>query len=128
MDRFTPIVVEDPESARWDDASDVVVVGLGAAGVASALEARACGAEVIAMDRFEGGGATAASGGVFYGGGGSHIQREAGVEDSPDNMFRYLSQEVQDAVSEETLRDFCETSADTIRWLEDPGVRFRGRL
>jgi 3-oxo-5alpha-steroid 4-dehydrogenase len=128
MDGFAPIIVEDPETAHWDDASDVVIVGLGAAGVAAALEARALGGEVVALDRFEGGGATAVSGGVFYGGGGSHIQREAGVEDSPENMFRYLSQEVQDAVSEETLRDFCETSADTVRWLAEHGVRFRGSL
>jgi hypothetical protein len=33
MSRFSPIVVEDAEQARWDDVADVVVVGLGAAGV-----------------------------------------------------------------------------------------------
>jgi len=130
MSRFSPIVVvvEDAEQAHWDDVADGVVVGLGAAGVSAALEARERGAEVVVLERFEGGGATAVSGGVFYGGGDSRIQREAGVEDRPDNMFRYHSMEVQDAVAEERLRDFCETSADTVRWLTDHGVRFEASL
>ena len=128
MSRFSPIVVEDAEQAQWDDVADVVVVGLGGAGVSAALEARERGADVVVLERFAGGGATAVSGGVYYAGGGSHIQREAGVEDSPDNMFRYLTQEVQDAVSEQTLRDFCETSADSVRWLSDHGVPFEASL
>ena len=46
-------------------------------------------AAVVVLDRFEGGGATAISGGVFYAGGGTHIQKEAGVEDTVENMYRY---------------------------------------
>jgi 3-oxo-5alpha-steroid 4-dehydrogenase len=120
----TPIVVDDVEGAQWDDGADLVVVGLGAAGITAAVEARERGADVVVLDRFEGGGATSISGGVFYAGGGTHIQQEAGVEDTVDNMYRYLSMEVQDAVSEETLRDFCETSAANVRWLTDRGVPF----
>ncbi|MDH3200831.1 MAG: FAD-binding protein [Myxococcales bacterium] len=128
MSRPSPLVVEDVEHAQWDDAADLVVVGLGAAGVSAAIEACDRGAEVAVLERFEGGGATAISGGVFYGGGGTHIQKEAGVDDTVENMYQYLSMEVQDAVSEETLRDFCETSAETVRWLTDRGVPFYGNL
>ena len=124
MSNLTPLVVEDAEGAQWDDVADLVVVGLGAAGIAAAIEARERGADVVLLDRFEGGGATAISGGVFYAGGGTHIQEEAGVEDTVENMYRYLSMEVQDAVSDETLRNFCETSAANVRWLTDRGVPF----
>ena len=124
MGNLTPVVVDDVDRAQWDDVADLVVVGLGAAGITAALEARERGAAVVVLDRFEGGGATAISGGVFYAGGGTHIQKEAGVEDTVENMYRYLSMEVQDAVSEETLRDFCETSAATVRWMTDRGVPF----
>lgn len=124
----SPLIVDDVEHTQWDDAADLVVVGLGAAGVSAAIEARDLGAEVVVLERFEGGGATAISGGVFYGGGGTHIQEEAGVRDTPENMHRYLSMEVQDAVSEETLRHFCETSAETVRWLTDRGVPFFANL
>jgi 3-oxo-5alpha-steroid 4-dehydrogenase len=128
MSNLTPLVVEDAERAQWDDVVDLVVVGLGAAGITTALEARERGAAVVVLDRFEGGGATAISGGVFYAGGGTHIQKEAGVEDTVENMYRYLSMEVQDAVSEETLRDFCETSAANVEWLTDRGVPFLSNL
>ena len=128
MSTPTPLVVEDAEGAQWDDEADLVVVGLGAAGIAAAIEARERGADVILLDRFEGGGATAISGGVFYAGGGTHIQEGAGVEDTVENMCRYLSMEVQDAVSDETLRDFCETSAANVRWLTDRGVPFLPNL
>jgi len=124
MSSPTPIVVEDAEGAQWDDVADLVVVGLGAAGITAAIEARERGADVVVLDRFEGGGATSISGGVFYAGGGTHIQEEAGVEDTVDNMYRYLSMEVQDAVSDETLRDFCETSPANVKWLTDRGVPF----
>jgi 3-oxo-5alpha-steroid 4-dehydrogenase len=128
MSNLSPLIIDDVESSEWDDAADVVVVGLGAAGITAAVEAREHGAQVLLVDRFEGGGATALSGGVFYAGGGTHIQEEAGVQDTVDDMYRYLSMEVQDAVSPEALRDFCETSAANVRWLTDRGVPFYGNL
>ena len=118
----------NPDTAHWDDLADVIVVGFGGAGACAALEAKAQGADVLVLDRFHGGGATAISGGVVYTGGGSSIQRQAGVEDDVENMFRYLSMEVQDAVSKETLRDFCEGSIDNLTWLESHGVPFEGSL
>ncbi len=128
MSSPTPDLVDDASSASWDDVADVVIVGLGAGGITAAVEARERGANVLVLDRFEGGGATAISGGVFYAGGGTHVQEEAGVQDTVENMIRYLSLEVQDAVSPETLRDFCETSAANVRWLTDRGVPFYGTL
>ncbi|MGB5523327.1 MAG: FAD-dependent oxidoreductase, partial [Polyangiales bacterium] len=128
MSCLSPIVVEDVDGAHWDDVADLVVVGLGAAGITAAIEGRERGAEVVLLDRFEGGGATSISGGVFYAGGGTHIQEEAGVQDSVENMYRYLSMEVQDAVSDATLRDFCETSATNVNWLTDRGVPFLPNL
>ncbi len=128
MRRLSPIVVEDVEGAHWDDVADLVVVGLGAAGITAAIEGRDQGADVVILDRFEGGGATSISGGVFYAGGGTHIQEEAGVRDTVENMYRYLSMEVQDAVSDETLRDFCQTSAANLKWLTDRGVPFLPNL
>ncbi len=112
----------------WDASVDVVVVGFGGAGACAALEARALDRSVLALDRFGGGGATAISGGVVYAGGGTHIQQEAGVEDSTDAMFAYLKAEVQGVVSDATLRHFCDESVSNLRWLSDHGVPFRAAL
>src|SRR5262245_9505771 len=108
----------------WDDRADVVVVGFGGAGACAAIEAAEAGAEVLVLDRFTGGGATAVSGGVVYAGGGTVVQQAAGVADSPEEMLAYLRQEVGDAVSEATLRRFCDESAGMIDWLARQAVPF----
>ena len=112
----------------WDIQADVVVVGFGAAGACAALEAASRGSDVVLLDRFHGGGATALSGGVIYAGGGTPWQRAAGVADSAEAMFGYLSTEVGDAVSAATLREFCDGSAGMLAWLARHGVPFEGSL
>jgi 3-oxo-5alpha-steroid 4-dehydrogenase len=108
--------------------ADVVVIGFGAAGASAALEAVAAGADVLIIDRFSGGGATALSGGIVYAGGGTIQQIAAGVTDTPGAMFDYLRTETGDAVSEETLREFCDGSKDLMAWLVGHGVPFEGSL
>lgn len=122
------VVEPNPDTCHWDDVADVVVVGFGGAGACAALEAKEKGAKVLVLERFQGGGATRLSGGVLYAGGGTHIQREAGVEDDVENLFRYLELEVKDAVSKETLRDFCDQSLESFGWLEKHGVPFEASL
>ncbi|MGU3498382.1 FAD-binding protein [Mycobacterium sp. C31M] len=107
-----------------DRTADVVVVGYGAAGVCAAIEARSHGADVLAVDRFNGGGATQVSGGIIYAGAGTWVQREAGFEDSADAMLAYLQAEIGDAVTPETLRRFVEGSPEMIDWLTGHGVPF----
>lgn len=124
----TPIeaerLVDDPGEIDWNDAADVVVVGWGAAGACAAIEARANGASVIVIDRFEGGGASALSGGVVYAGGGTPYQQQAGFKDSPEAMFDYLRREVNGVVSDDTLMHFCHDSAGNLAWLEQQGARY----
>lgn len=124
----TPLRVENPDDFAWDDTVDVVVVGLGAAGAATALEAADNGAQVLVLDRLNGGGASALSGGVMYAGGGTRHQRAAGIEDSVDNMFEYLKVQVGGVVSEPTLRRFCEDSVPNLEWLEQHGARYGGQF
>ena len=127
MEILDPIEIDDPSQLAWDDTADVVVVGFGAAGSCAALEAHASGASVIIVDKFEGGGATAWSGGVVYAGA-TRFQREAGFDDTPDEMFNYLSLEVGNIVKQDTLRRFCESSAENIDWLVAHGAIYGARL
>src|SRR5690348_1691496 len=128
----------------WDADAAIVVVGFGAAGACAALAAAEtaarsqtgsqadpqapAGPSVLILDRFLGGGATKLSGGVIYAGGGTAEQRAAGVIDDPQAMFDYLRHEVEDAVSEATLRRFCEGSVGDLTWLAGHGVPFAGSL
>ena len=121
-----PLVLSRPHEVDWDDVADVVVVGFGGAGVAAALQARELGADVLAVDRFGGGGATAYSGGIIYAGGTRH-QVEAGFNDTAQEMFKYLSAEGS-AVGPEALQRFCEGSNADLKWLEDNGVPYGSTL
>jgi len=120
---IAPLAV-DVASAQWDQTCDVLVVGFGAAGAAAAIAARETGAQVLVAERFEGGGATAMSGGVVYAGGGTKQQKAAGYDDTPEAMFNYLRLETGEAVSETTLRRFCNDSVGLIEWLESLGADF----
>jgi len=116
----------EPDHGSWDLEAEVVVVGFGGAGGCAAIEAAEQGASVMVLERFAGGGSTAMSGGVLYAGGGTQHQRDAGFEDTPDEMFAYLKAEARGVVSDETLRRFCEGSDGDLRWLETMGVAFEG--
>jgi 3-oxo-5alpha-steroid 4-dehydrogenase len=124
----SPVPQASGPGQAWDVEADVVIVGFGAAGACAAIEAAGAGADVLVLDRFRGGGATALSGGVVYAGGGTAQQRQAGVRDTPQAMFDYLSLEVADAVPPATLREFCLGSREMLAWLEGCGVPFEGSL
>ena len=63
-----PLQLADPDRHAWNEEADMVVAGLGGAGVSAALEGLERGLSVIALDLYEGGGSSAANGGVFYAG------------------------------------------------------------
>lgn len=123
-----PLVLANPDAHDWAETADLVVVGLGGAGVAAALEGLERGLSVIALDHYDGGGSSAANGGVFYAGGGTSIQREAGVVDDPAMMEAYLKTEVGNVVPPETLREFCESSPETLEWMRRHGAPFSATL
>lgn len=120
----TPLQVADSSALLWDERCDVLIIGWGAAGACSALEARAQGADVLIADRFTGGGASAKSGGVVYAGGGTRHQQAAGFSDTPEAMFDYLKHETQNVISDDTLRRFCADSVSNLDWLESHGAPY----
>lgn len=120
--------VVNVNATHWQDSFDVIVVGLGAAGVSAAIEAADQGCRVAFIDRFEGGGTTARSGSVMYAGGGTELQKRLGVQDDPESMFNYLQHEVKDAVTPQTLRKFCDDSPGNYNWVTGNGTRYSGTL
>lgn len=123
-----PLRLADVERHPWDESADLVVVGLGGAGVAAALEGVEQGLQVIALDRYASGGSSAANGGIYYAGGGTAVQREAGEQDSAEEMYKYLHLEVGGVVSDPTLRRFCEESVETVDWMIGHGVKFNSTV
>lgn len=128
LQALPPLRVSHADQLDWTQRCELLVVGFGAAGASAAIEAASSGLQVLAVDRFAGGGASALSGGVVYAGGGTPYQQQAGYSDSSAAMYAYLRNEVGDAVSEATLRDFCERSREQLAWLERQGVAFEASV
>jgi 3-oxo-5alpha-steroid 4-dehydrogenase len=113
---------------RWDEETDVIVVGYGGAGVCAALEAARSGARVIALERAGGGGGTTAlSIGHIYLGGGTRVQKACGFEDTPSEMFKFVMACADDP-DEERTRIFCDESVAHFDWLVAQGVPFKDSL
>jgi len=114
------------EIRRFDEEVDTLVVGLGCAGAAAAIEAARAGARTLVLERASGGGGTSAlSGGVLYLGGGTRLQRACGFEDTPEDMFAYLMASVGDAPDEAKTRLYCEGSVEQYDWVVAQGVPFK---
>jgi 3-oxo-5alpha-steroid 4-dehydrogenase len=113
-----------PPSGGWSDEFDVVVVGFGMAGGSAALEAARSGARVLVLERAAVyGGTSAMAGGHFYLGGGTAVQKATGIEDSAEEMAKYLA-----AVSKEPELDkieaYAHDSVEHFDWLEALGFEF----
>jgi len=115
--------------AKWDKEADVVVVGAGATGLPAALEAVERGASVILTDQHSdvGGSGMISWGGTGLGGG-TRVQKLLGIEDSADLIFKDLTDSKYELEFKKNdravVRAFADNSADTMKWLEEHGVKF----
>src|SRR5882757_1901402 len=127
-------VAEAVVPTRWNLQADVVVVGAGAVGIVAAIVAREAGASVIVIEAEpHAGGHAICSGGNVALGGGTSLQKKYGVVDSPDLLFRDLTDWTvtqPNGASDyrfndrEIIRAFADNSAATFEFLLAHGVVF----
>lgn len=119
---------------QWDHEADIVVIGSGAAGLPAAIVAKEAGSSVIVVEaQPHVGGHARCSGGNLPLGGGTSIQKKYGIEDSPDLVFKDLTDwsVVQPNGfpdyrynDREIIRAFADNSAPNVEWLLAHGVVF----
>ena len=117
---------DQSQEIEWDRQADVVVIGAGAGGFAAAIAARDQGVSVMLVEQnFDIGGRAILSGGSCYLGGGNWLQKEAGIEDSPEAVFydwtlqdhpmnRYNDREI--------VRTYVDNCIGTFDFLTENGV------
>ncbi|HEV8681145.1 MAG TPA: FAD-binding protein [Stellaceae bacterium] len=118
----------------WDRVADVVVIGAGATGMPAAIVAREAGCSVILVEaEADIGGHAITSGGNVPLGGGTSVQKQYGIEDSPDLLFRDLTDWSVVGPNgfpdyryndREIIRAFADNSAPAFEWLLAHGVVF----
>jgi succinate dehydrogenase/fumarate reductase flavoprotein subunit len=129
-----PVTAAELVPDRWDAEADVVVIGSGATGLTAATIAKQAGASVIVVEAENHiGGHAIVSGGTVVLGGGTAAQKKYGVVDSPDLLFRDLTDwsvvEPNGAPDyryndRELVRAFADNAARTCEWLIAQGVAF----
>jgi hypothetical protein len=120
--------------AVWDRTTDVIVIGSGASGMPAAIVAREAGSAVIILEtEAHAGGHGICSGGNVPLGGGTSRQKKYGIVDSPDNVFRDLTDwSVVESNGfpdyryndREIIRAFADNSVPTFEFLVAHGVVF----
>ena len=130
-----PAAVQAQQSpTKWDRDADVVVIGSGATGLPAAIVAQEAGSSVILVEAEKDiGGHAITSGGNIPLGGGTSVQKEYGIADSPDLLFRDLTDwSVVESNGfpdyryndREIIRAFADDSAPCFEWLVAHGVIF----
>ncbi len=116
-------------TAEGDELVDVIVVGFGIAGACAAISAAEAGASVLVIERAGApGGSSALSGGEVYLGGGTSVQKACGFDDTPADMFAFLTAALGPHADAEKLRFYCDDSLDHFDWLLEHGVEFTPSL
>ena len=128
------IALGETIAVKWDYEADVVVIGSGATGVPAAIAAREAGASVILIEvQPHMGGHAICSGGNVPLGGGTAAQKKYGIEDTPDLLFRDLTDwsvvQSNGAADyryndREIVRAFADNNVSTYDWLLEHGVTF----
>ncbi len=112
-----------------DENVDVVIIGSGLAGLAAAIEAAAAGVEVAVLEKMKitGGNTRISDGGLAAPG--SHLQRKAAIEDSPDLFAADMLKAGLGLNHPELVRIVAERAAETIEWTRTAlGVRYLDQL
>jgi len=113
-------MVKENLPEKWDHETDVLIVGAGTGGLPCAIAAAELGAKVTVLEAMT---ISGGSGSLIFAGAsfaGTDWQKKAGVEDSPDLLYK-------DGVAAggvpELWRVYADNQVDTYKWLLSLGIK-----
>ncbi|MGA6205901.1 FAD-dependent oxidoreductase [Nocardia testacea] len=116
MPSHQPSAAEPDPSNTWDEETDVVVLGTGAAGLTAALAAAVEGASVALFEKAATvGGTSAVSGGLVWIPAHTRADRELTVADA----LAYLNAQSLDSMDDELVEVFVRTGARMLDFVEE---------
>jgi fumarate reductase flavoprotein subunit len=120
----TAVVALEPDMTS---ATDIVIIGAGAAGFAAALTAADAGADVLLLEKAaEPGGSSRICGGLLAFAG-TDLQQRNGIEDSSDLLFQDLREVGRNENDPALVRAYADNQLATYEWLCRLGVQFGPR-
>lgn len=109
------------------DNPDVIVIGAGFSGINAAIEAAQNGAKVYLFEQNNVIGGSARFAGGTTSAAGAKMQKDAGVEDSPENFAQDILRMGGGSNNPILTKTHTEHAADAIDWLDELGVDFGDR-
>ncbi|PWC14547.1 FAD-dependent oxidoreductase [Brenneria corticis] len=105
--------------------ADVVIVGGGLSGLAAAVTAQENGVKTIVLEKMAiiGGAGNYPEGSLGIG---TRIQKKEGINITPEKVFERVMEFHHWRVNAPVIRTLLNHSGETIDWLEDIGVKFKG--
>jgi 3-oxosteroid 1-dehydrogenase len=111
--------MSDTSARGWDHTVDLLVVGSGAGAMTAALIAHDRGGSALLIEKTDRyGGSSAMSGGGLWIPN-NHLMADAGVSDTPEEAWTYLSGTTAGAVSEDRLRAYLEAAPEMLAYLSE---------
>ncbi|WP_433373075.1 FAD-binding protein [Streptosporangium sp. CA-115845] len=110
---------------QWDETTDVVVVGSGAAALTAAYTSAAGGLRTLVLEKTEYFGGTSAYSGSGLWLPGNHVLHRAGVEDSVERGLEYFRAVVGDRTPAALQEAYVSTAPELVEFLDrDPVLEF----
>lgn len=113
---------------KWNKTVDVVIIGSGGAGLATAVSAAEHGVKnILILEKmaFLGGNTSVATGAFNTW---DPKQKEQGIEDSPENHAAQTLKGGDYRANPELVNELTHNSYETLTWLEKKGVRFQPKI
>ena len=108
---------------KWDHEFDVIVIGFGVSGACATHAALKAGAKVLVLDRASAAG-NESHGTYIYMGGGTALQRAYKIEDTPEEMMKYLLVANGPDPDKHKIQVYVEQSVANYDWLVQIGTPF----
>ena len=110
---------------KWDQTADVVIIGSGFAGLAAALEARNAGSDVLVIEKMPVHGGNSVINGGDFAAAGNKFQKEQGINDSADLMYKDMLKAGSYLNHPELARIVADQSLAALEWSENfVGAKF----
>jgi flavocytochrome c len=114
---------------KWDETYDLVIVGSGFAGLAAAYEAKKAGASVVILEKMRTPGGNSIINGGVVSAAGSPKEKEQGINDSPDLLFKDMLTAGLNLNHPELARMVADLSNETVQWtINELGVKYKDKL
>lgn len=116
-------------TGKWNEETDIVIIGSGFAGLAAAIEAKEAGSSVIIIEKMKGiGGNSTISDGVVAAAQ-TQMQQKMDIQDSPQKMMQDMMKAGMGLNHPALVETLVNNSGTTFQWsIDSLGVKYMDRV